>query len=207
MVLPFTQPNNVWICARFKSRITSFQECLTASLRGGSSLQIWPCITAAGDPIISRVYPNTIMVNSLLNILPHLTLYHLAVHLKILKKRISLQDYPASCCVQPASWQRPVQTNATSANNSQHCCGSMQTDATSPNIVGPNNVGCRWPTVLGPFAWALRSDSLVNRKKITFPSVVLRSVGSYNRFVGLLRRQLQLVCLGNIWPFILTGYH
>ena len=43
---------------------------------------------------------------------------------------------------------------ATSANRCQHCCGSMQTDATSHNIVGPNNVGCCWPTMLGPFAWA-----------------------------------------------------
>ena len=30
---------------------------------------------------------------------------------------------------------------ATSVNKCQHCCGSMQTDATSDNIVGPNNVG------------------------------------------------------------------
>ena len=30
----------------------------------------------------------------------------------------------------------------TSANKCQHCCGSMQTDVTSHNIVGPNNVGC-----------------------------------------------------------------
>ena len=44
---------------------------------------------------------------------------------------------------------------ATSANKCQHCCGSMQTDATSHNIVGPNNVGCCWPTMLGPFALAL----------------------------------------------------
>ena len=29
------------------------------------------------------------------------------------------------------------------------------TDATSHNIVGPNNVGCCWPTMLGSFAWAL----------------------------------------------------
>ena len=43
---------------------------------------------------------------------------------------------------------------ATSANKCQHCCGSMQTDATNHNIVGPNNVGCCWPTMLGPFAWA-----------------------------------------------------
>ena len=43
--------------------------------------------------------------------------------------------------------------NATSANKCQHCCGSMQMDATSHNIVGPNNVGCCWPTtMLGPFA-------------------------------------------------------
>ena len=47
-----------------------------------------------------------------------------------------------------------------SANKCQHCCGSMQTDATSQNIVGPNNVGPNnvgrcWPTMLGPFAWAL----------------------------------------------------
>ena len=32
----------------------------------------------------------------------------------------------------------------------------MQTDATSHNIVGPNIVGCCWPKMLGPFAWALR---------------------------------------------------
>ena len=31
--------------------------------------------------------------------------------------------------------------NATSANKYQHFCGSMQTDATGHNIVGPNNVG------------------------------------------------------------------
>ena len=43
---------------------------------------------------------------------------------------------------------------ATSANKCQHCCGSMQTDVTSYNIVGPNNVGCCWPTIVGPFAWA-----------------------------------------------------
>ena len=30
---------------------------------------------------------------------------------------------------------------ATSGNKCQHCCGSMQTDATSHNIVGPKNVG------------------------------------------------------------------
>ena len=44
----------------------------------------------------------------------------------------------------------------------QQCCvrlhgpksltGSMQTDATNHNIGGPNNVGCCWPTILGPFA-------------------------------------------------------
>ena len=44
----------------------------------------------------------------------------------------------------------------TSANKCQHYYGSMQTDATSHNIVGPNNIGCCWPTMLGPFAWALR---------------------------------------------------
>ena len=38
---------------------------------------------------------------------------------------------------------------ATSANKYQHCSGSMQTDATSHNIVG-----CCWPTMLGLFAWA-----------------------------------------------------
>ena len=46
---------------------------------------------------------------------------------------------------------------ATSANKCQHCCGSMQTDATSHNIVGPNNVGCCWPGMLGPFASAFMS--------------------------------------------------
>ena len=48
---------------------------------------------------------------------------------------------------------------ATSANNCQHCCGSMQTDTTNHNIVGPNNVGCCWPTMLGPFAWAFTVSS------------------------------------------------
>ena len=48
---------------------------------------------------------------------------------------------------------------ATSANKCQHCCVSMQTDATSHNIVGPNNVGSCWPTMLRPFAWAFRSTS------------------------------------------------
>ena len=47
----------------------------------------------------------------------------------------------------------------TSANKCQHCCGSMQTDATSHNIVWPNNVGCCWPTMLGPFAGALTKAS------------------------------------------------
>ena len=49
---------------------------------------------------------------------------------------------------------------ATSANKCQHCCGSMQTDATSHNIVGPSNVACCWPTVLRPFAWAFRTQSV-----------------------------------------------
>ena len=40
-------------------------------------------------------------------------------------------------------------------NKCQHYCSSMQTDTTSHNIVGPNNVGCYLPTMLGPFAWAL----------------------------------------------------
>ena len=44
---------------------------------------------------------------------------------------------------------------ATSTSKCQHCCGSMPTDATSHNIVGPNNVGCSWPIMLRPFAWAL----------------------------------------------------
>ena len=44
--------------------------------------------------------------------------------------------------------------HAKSANKCQHCCGSMQTDATSHNTVGPNNIGCCWPKMLGPFAWA-----------------------------------------------------
>ena len=44
---------------------------------------------------------------------------------------------------------------ATSANKCQHFCGSLQTDATSHNIVGPNNVGCCWLTMLRRFAWAL----------------------------------------------------
>ena len=42
---------------------------------------------------------------------------------------------------------------ATSANKCQHC-GSMQTDAISHNFVGLNSVGCCWPTMLRPFAWA-----------------------------------------------------
>ena len=48
------------------------------------------------------------------------------------------------------------QLYATSANKCQHCCGSMQTDARSLKIVGPNNVGCCWPTMLDPFAWAFK---------------------------------------------------
>ena len=48
---------------------------------------------------------------------------------------------------------------ATSANKCQHCCGSMQTDATSHNIVGLNNVGCCWPTMHGP--WAERAHSFL----------------------------------------------
>ena len=39
---------------------------------------------------------------------------------------------------------------ATSAKKCQHCCGSLQTDTTSHN-----SVGCCWPTMLRPFAWAL----------------------------------------------------
>ena len=56
----------------------------------------------------------------------------------------------------------------TSANRCQHCCGSMQTDATSHNIVGPNNVGCCWLTMLGPFAWAFRLKEIISivRKNI-----------------------------------------
>ena len=34
-----------------------------------------------------------------------------------------------------------------SANKCQYCCGSMQTDATSHNIVAPNNVGSCWSTM------------------------------------------------------------
>ena len=47
---------------------------------------------------------------------------------------------------------------ATSANKCQHCCASMQTDARSHNIIGPNNVGFCWPTMLGSFAWAFRAQ-------------------------------------------------
>ena len=39
----------------------------------------------------------------------------------------------------------------------------MQTGATSHNIVGPNNVGCCWPTLLRPFAWVLMYNSRVTR--------------------------------------------
>ena len=53
---------------------------------------------------------------------------------------------------------------ATSANKCQHCCGSMQTDATSHNIVDPNKVGCCWPTMLGPSAWAFSILIPVKRK-------------------------------------------
>ena len=42
----------------------------------------------------------------------------------------------------------------TSANKCHHCCGSMQTDATSHNIVG-----CCWPTMLRPFAWAFKEGT------------------------------------------------
>ena len=51
-----------------------------------------------------------------------------------------------------------VKLYVTSANKCQHCCGSMQTDAASYNIVGSNNVACCWPTMLRPFAWGLKRD-------------------------------------------------
>ena len=47
----------------------------------------------------------------------------------------------------------------------------MQTDATSHNTVGPNNVGCWWPTMLGPFAWAFRPRphyTVFKRKRYCF---------------------------------------
>ena len=46
---------------------------------------------------------------------------------------------------------------ATSTNKCQHCCGSMQTDATSHNIVGPNNVGsvCKGLKVHARYALSL----------------------------------------------------
>ena len=59
---------------------------------------------------------------------------------------------------------------ATSANKYQHCCGYMQMDATSYNIVGPNNVGCCWPTMLGPFAWAFTCTPFLQKR----PTVGLR---------------------------------
>ena len=43
---------------------------------------------------------------------------------------------------------------ATSANKCQHCCGSMQTEATSHNIVGPIMLGIVGQ--MGPFARAFR---------------------------------------------------
>ena len=65
---------------------------------------------------------------------------------------------------------------ATGANKCQHCCGSMQADATSHNIVGPNNVGCCWPTMLGPFAWALNCKNNIGLKTFfcgtTFKEVI-----------------------------------
>ena len=60
------------------------------------------------------------------------------------------------CCVRlhgPKSLTS-FKLHATSANKCQHCCGSMQMDATSHNFAGLNNVVCCWPTMLGPFAWA-----------------------------------------------------
>ena len=51
-----------------------------------------------------------------------------------------------------------VKLYVTTANKCQHCCGSMQKDATSYNIVGSNIVACCWPTMLRPFARGLKRD-------------------------------------------------
>ena len=52
---------------------------------------------------------------------------------------------------------------ATSSNKCQHCCGSMQTDATSHNIVGPDNVGC-----VGQQCWVRLHGPLVFWRPVKF---------------------------------------
>ena len=54
-------------------------------------------------------------------------------------------------------WAKSLTGFKSERNKCQHCCGSMQKDATSHNIAGPNNVECCWPTVLGPFRGPLWS--------------------------------------------------
>ena len=90
-----------------------------------------------------------------------------------------------------------MQTDTTSANNSQHCCVLLANNVasvcmglkvwpvsnytqqvpTSADIVevpckrtqhvGPNNVGCCWPRMLRPFAWAFIIFSVIIQIWIT----------------------------------------
>ena len=71
-------------------------------------------------------------------------------------------------------------------NKCQHCCGSMQTDATSRNIVGPNNVECCWPTMLRPFAWAFKLTFVMLNFLEPACNLVITTMGLTNPLLLLL---------------------
>ena len=81
--------------------------------------------------------------------------YKRAQHCCATLRRLQNNRNVGTCCAKSLTGFKMY---AASANKCQNCCGSMQTDATSRNIVGPNNVGCCWPTMLRPFAWAFTFD-------------------------------------------------
>ena len=76
--------------------------------------------------------------------------------------------------------------------------------ATSVNIVvvpckrtqhaGPNNVACCWPTMLLPFAWALRADSVATKISVFM-------TGDQKVFVLTLLFQIRIVLKLNVWEF------
>ena len=59
-------------------------------------------------------------------------------------------------------------------NKCQHCCGSMQTDATSHNIVGSNNVGCCWQQCCVRLHGALELKCRVPRTECSAESLKCR---------------------------------
>ena len=84
---------------------------------------------------------------------------HTAQHCSATLRRSQNNGNVGTCCVKSLTG---FQLNATSAYKCQHCCGSMQTDATSLNIAGPNNVACCWLTKLCPFAWGLTQQRTIH---------------------------------------------